>query len=120
MLIHINKSKLFTVDPAIRFGKEFNVNHDVWKELWRRYKLLSYTVPELVEYLQIKTGRQTNNKTIKRWIVRTEIYGATKTARDKGATTVVSSYFNELEQEVLKELTKGMRFSGTKKPNNIV
>lgn len=120
MLIHINKSKLFTLDPAIRFGREFNVKPEIWKELWRRYKLLSYTVPELVEYLHIKTGRQTNTKTIKRWIVRTEIYGATKLARDKGATTVVSSYFNDLETEVLRELTKGLRFSGTKKPNNIV
>ncbi len=39
MIIHLNKSKIFTVEPAKRFAKEFNVPDKVWLEIWLRYKL---------------------------------------------------------------------------------
>lgn len=120
MIIYINKSKLFTVDPAKRFGKEFNVDPLIWNEVWRRYKLLEYSVPELREYIYIKTGRKTNDKTINRWITRAEIYSKAKPALKMGVETVVSSFFNELEKQVIDELSKNIRFSGKKDSRNIL
>lgn len=113
MIIHLHKSKLFTVEPAVRFGREFNVNNKIWLEIWLRYKLMDYTIPELVEYAHIKIGRRPSNKSIKRWIIRTEIYSMARDVMKLGGTTVVSSYFGKFEEEVINELTRGLKFGGT-------
>ena len=116
MIIHLNKSKLFTVEPAIRFGREFGVDNKIWLEIWLRYKLMDYNVSELCEYTHIKIGRRPSRKSIRRWIIRTELYSMARDVLKLGGTTVTSSYFGQYENEVIKELTRGMRFSGTQKP----
>lgn len=116
MIIHLQKSKLFTVEPAKRFAREFNVDDKLWLEIWLRYKLMDYNITELREYTHIKIGRRPSYKSIKRWIIRTEIYSMARDVLKLGGSTVTSSYFGKYEQEVINELTRGMRFSGTKKP----
>lgn len=111
MLIHLKKSVLFTVDPDIRFSREYKLPIGTLKEIWRRYKLLDYTIEELCQYYEIKTGKQRSRKSMKRWMWRTEIYSMTLPILNKGAETVVSSFFKDKEWEVIRELTRNMRSS---------
>lgn len=119
MIIHLNNSRLFTVSPDIRFASENGVDVGVWAEIWRRYKLLEYTVPELMEYVHIRTGNRPSRKSVNRWIFRAEIYMMAKFALENGATTVVSSFFNEYEKEVIQEITKHMRSGGKKSSRSL-
>jgi hypothetical protein len=112
MIIYITKSKLFTVDPAIRFAKEYNCDVKLWNEMWRRHTLLQYTNKELCEYFYLKTQRQPKPKSIRRWIVRTEIYCLANHALRMGARVVQSEYFRDFEKDVIKELVQNMRFNG--------
>lgn len=119
MVIYLKKSKLFTEEPDIRFCKEYNLNKGFWTDLWRRYCLLQYTVPELCEFYQMKSGRKTSGQSMKRWILRTEIYCRAQLAIQKGAEVVVSDYFGEFEPFLIKEITRQMRHS-VKGENNIL
>lgn len=120
MLIHLHKSKLFTQEPAKRFAKEFNVSEKLWIECWLKYKLYDLKIPELCEYIQIKTGRKPSYNSINRWIVRTEIYSISREAYKMGAKTVVSSFFGVYEENVKQELLKNMKFSATRTSRSIV
>ena len=71
---------------------------------------------ELREYTHIKTGRRPSRNCINRWIIRTELYSMAQDVLKLGGFIVVSSYFGKYEKEVINELTRGMRFSGTQKP----
>jgi hypothetical protein len=106
MIIRIDNSKLFTVDPDTRFAREYNLPKGVWNELWKRYRLLDYSMVELCALYHIKTGRRTNAQSIKRWIFRTEVYARAREARKLGARAVDSSYFNNNEEGLLKEIFK--------------
>ncbi len=112
MIIHLTKSKLFTVDPAIRFAKEYRVEPKLWNELWKRYGLLEYDYDGLCGYFTHKTGRRANARSLKRWIIRTEIYCKAQHIMGMGVRVVDSSYFGKFEDDLLDELTKGMRFGG--------
>lgn len=118
MIIHL-KSKLFTVAPEKRFAKEFNVDERVWRDCWIKYKVMGLTTPELCEYIQIRTGRKPSTQTIRRWIVKTEIYSMSKGVREMGITTVMSSFFKEYENDVVEELLRNMKYSGTSKTSNM-
>lgn len=122
MIIHLNKSKLFKVEPGVRFGREYNVDHKLWNEIWKRYKFLDYpyTTQELCEYFLIRTKREIKPESIRRWILMTEIYSKAQPVMKHGAQTVVSSFFNEYESDVIFELTRNMRFSQAKDSRNIV
>lgn len=120
MLIKLKKSKLFTVEPAKRFAKEFKVDEKVWIDAWLKYKLLDYTIPELCEYIHFKTHRQPSYNSISRWIIRTEIYSIARDAVKMGATTADSSFFGIYEDNVLNELLKNMKYSDTKSSRSIV
>ena len=109
MIIRLDKSKLFTEDPALRFAKAYDLDGQIWRELWRRYKLLEYTVPELCEYTLIKTGKVIHKKAMYRWIARGEIYVRAIPAIKRGATTVSTSFFEPYEEEVIREITKNMK-----------
>jgi hypothetical protein len=101
---------MFTVDPAERFAQEYDVKDDVWHELWRRYKLLAYTVPELCEYMEIKQKKKIGRKFMHRWITRNEIYIRAIPIVKKGVQTVDTVYFRELEKDVIDEITRNMRY----------
>lgn len=120
MLIKIDQSSLFTKEPAKRFAKRFNVPESLWIELWLRYKIKDYTIAELQEYAHIKVGWRPRYIVIWRWIVRTEIYSLSREAVKKGATTVVSSFFGEFEQDVINEVTKHMKGGDKKSTRSMV
>jgi len=111
MIIHIKKSILFTVDPDIRFAREYNLPKGTLKDIWRRYKLLDYTIGELCEFHLIKTGHKRSKKSMRRWMWRTEIYSMTLPIVNKGVETVNSSYFRHQEWKVIKELSKNLKSS---------
>lgn len=120
MIIHLSKSVLFTVDPAVRFGREFRVHEGLWREMWRRHELLEYTIEDLCDYFHIKTGTYPRRRTIQRWVDRTRIYRIASTVRNLGAEVVKSEYFKDYEQHVIEELTRSMRSGGTKSSRIIV
>jgi hypothetical protein len=120
MIIDLSKSKLFTVHPDDRFAREYQVPKGVWTELWKRYKLMGYDVPELCEYFLIKTKIRASHRNINRWIVRTELYNIGSPVLKMGATKVNSEIFGFFEEIVLYEFTKHLRFSGTKNSKAII
>lgn len=108
------------IEPARRFAKEFDVSEDVWRQCWVKYKVLELTIPELCEYIHIKTGRKPSHISISRWVTRTEIYAISREAIKKGAETVVSSFFREYEEQVINELLKNIKTSVSKESRSIV
>jgi len=119
MIIKLTESKLFTKDPAIRFSNQYNVPLNLWKELWKRYKLLGYDVPELCEVFLIKTGNKINNEAMGDWLFKGEIYMMTNDKVKMGVQAVTSEFFGELEQRVLNEILHHVKYSNVKKPRNM-
>lgn len=111
MVIYLTKSKLFTEEPDIRFCKEYNLPKGFWTDMWRRYALLDYSLKDLCDMYELKSGRKTTGQAMKRWINRTEVYCRAQDAIRKGAEVAMSSYFGEFEEFLLKEIARQMRFS---------
>jgi len=120
MLIHLTKSKLFTEEPDRRFCKEYNLPRGFWTEVWRRYKLLDYTLKDICDYYEFKSGRKTSGQAMQRWIIRTEIYCRAQVAIKKGAIVATSDFFNEFEPFLIKEITKQIRFSVKKESKMLI
>ncbi len=120
MILHLTKSKLFTVDPAIRFSREYGVKPRLWNELWKRYGLYEHDIPALCGYFEYKTGRKPNPKSIARWIFLTEIYCRANHVLRMGVRVVDSKYFGTFENELVREISKNMRFSGKTDSRTIV
>lgn len=120
MIIYLPKSDLFTVEPAKRFAKEYTVPEEVWLNIWIKHKIYDFEFKELYEYAIFKCGKTISKKSLRRWILRTEVYSRARDVTKLGGTTVTSSYFGELEGFVLKELLKQMRFSGSKNSRSII
>lgn len=120
MIIHLLNSKIFTIDPAIRFGKEYNVDATLWNEVWRRHTLLEYTNGELCEYIHFKTNRNPRPESVRRWIIRTEIYCLANHATRMGVRVVQSEYFKQYEKHVIKELTRSMKFGASRDSRSII
>ncbi len=120
MIIKLTESTLFTVDPAIRFAREYDVSPMVWNELWKRYGLYEYDMAGLCGYFQYSTGKKPNAKSIKRWILRTELYCRANHVMRMGVRVVDSSYFGVFEEGLIKELTRNMRYSGKQDSRVIV
>lgn len=118
MIIRLN-SKLFTIDPDMRFANEQELPRGFWNDLWRRYKLLGYTPVEIKEYYNLKAKRQTDAITIHRWIFRTEIYFKAQPFVKKGVQVASTEIFGDLEQKLIDELTKQHR-SGVASKNRII
>jgi len=120
MIIHLNKSKMFTTEPAKRFAKEFNVDENLWLQCWLKYKILDLNIMDLCEYIHLKTGRRPSYDSIRRWVIRTEIYSIAREAFKVGATTVTSSFFGVYEEYVVDELLRNMKSSANKGSRSIV
>lgn len=120
MIIKLSESKLFTHDPSLRFAREYGVTPKLWNELWKRYILLEYDMDGLCGYFQYKTNRRPNARSLKRWIVRTQIYCRAQEIILMGVRVVDSSFFGKFEQDVIDELTKSMRFSNKSNSRTIV
>ncbi len=120
MIIHLKSSVLFKIEPAKRFAREYDVAEDIWIKIWLKHKVYDFTEDELHEYTEFKCGKQIPKRTIKRWIQRTEVYSRARDVMKLGGTTVVSSFFGELEEFVIKELLQNMRFNGKKSSRSII
>lgn len=99
---------LFTEDPYVAFGKRYGLPRSFWVEIFHnRYMWRSYSVSELKEIIMILSKKQGNpidiaEKTIRRWIYRTEIYNHAQKAIGRGAEIVDTEYFNEHEDYLIK------------------
>lgn len=120
MIIHLPKSDLFTVEPAKRFAREYNVSEEVWLHIWLKHKIYDFEFKELHEYAEFKCGKAVSRRAIKRWIKRTEVYSRAVDVIKVGGTTVTSSYFGDLEEFVLKELLQNMRFNGKQSSRSVI
>lgn len=120
MLINLEASKLFTVNPAHRFALIYKVSPRVWNEVWRRASLLGYDLDGLCGYLLYKTNLRFERDTMQRWLFRTEIYVRATSVMKMGVRCVQSQYFAELEDELVKELTRSMRSGAAKDSRTIV
>ena len=120
MIILLPKSELFTVEPAKRFAKEYSVPEQVWLNIWLKHKIYDFEFNELHEYALFKCGKPISRKSLRRWILRTEVFSRARDVLKVGGTTVTSSYFGELEGFVLKELLKQMRFGGHKNSRSLI
>lgn len=120
MIIYLLKSDLFTIEPAKRFAKEYQVSQDIWIQIWMKHKIYDFEFKELYEYAHFKLGRPIGKKALRRWILRTEIYSKAHDVVKVGGTTVVSSYFGSLEPVVLKELLRQMRYGVSKSSKSLV
>lgn len=120
MIIRLTQSKLFTEDPASRFASQYGVSEDIWRELWRRCKLLGYSVPELCEVFYIKVGRPINRRKMEEWIFKGEVFMKVHDAMQKGVESVSSEFFGELEPRVLNELLRNIKYQHYKSSNSVV
>lgn len=120
MIITISKSKLFKIDPAIRFASEYGIPKDVWYEVWRRYKILEYSNGDLRDYLFIKYARNLSFNAMDRWLRRGEIYAITKPLVTMGVQHVNSSIFGEHEDYVMNELVRPLKSGAIQKPESIL
>ena len=120
MVIDITQSKLFKLDPSIRFSKEYGLPKDVWHEVWRRYKLLDYSNGDLRDYLFLKYARNISYPAMGRWIMRGEIYIITKPLIVKGVVHVNSKIFGDFEEYVMNELVKPLKNGASNKAESII
>ncbi len=116
MIIKLTSSKLFTQDPARRFAREYRITEDIWRDLWRRYNLLDYSIPELCEVFYIKVGRPIKRQKMNNWIFKGKIYTLTRDKLKVGIQAVNSTFFGELEERVIKEALRHLRVGDIKKP----
>ncbi len=103
---------IFTDDPAIRFGRTFGTSPDVWRETWRRLRMLDYSNEEAYEYLMFALRRRMRREQFNRWLARTEVYNLAQVALRKGAREVHPYYFGRHTDFVLRELAKNSKKHG--------
>ena len=120
MLIKIHSSRLFDTEPARRFAVKYNVSPDLWCEIWKRYKLLQYTVPDLADYFHLKVQKQIKRRNISRWIFLTEIYFLVQPARDMGVRVINTEMFGDWEERVIQEITRHLKDGSTHSSNIMV
>lgn len=100
--------KLFAEDPYSAFAAQHNVKPKLWEEMYhKRYLWYQYEIPVLSEYFNLVTGKRLHERTIRRWIKRTELYNRAQFAKQKGVEEVSPEYFERVvtEQE-LKDMLK--------------
>lgn len=114
MLIRIKQSQLFNTPPSKRFASQYNVPEALWHEIWRRYKLLDYSIADLADLFHLKANRPIKRRYMKRWIFLQDIYTIVKPARDMGAEVVNTELFGPLEHRVIEEVTRHMKTGDTR------
>lgn len=120
MIIDLTKSKIFTIEPDVRFSREYALPQGSWTAIWRRYKALDYSNEDMRDYLFIKHARNLNFISMDRWIVRSKIYEISGPLIKKGVKHVNSEIFGELEEIVMNELVKSLKNGATQKPKSII
>ena len=105
MIISLDR-RLFKEDPVYRFSRSFKCTPDTWRNVWRKHKILDYSEDEAYEYLVFILRVNIRKERFKRWVKRTEAYNKAQVAIKKGATQVKKEYFGNLQEFVLREITK--------------
>lgn len=100
--------RLFTEDPYKAFAERHNVPPKLWYEMYNnRFVWHNYEIPILCEYFKLKTKMDINDRTIRRWIKRTQLYNHAQRAIKKGVQEVTPSYFERYAtRKELEELIK--------------
>lgn len=120
MIIHLKKSALFTIHPGKRFAKEYNTPEGLWEEMYRRHKILEYTIEDLCDFYNVKTNKTLTTQAINRWIWRSKVFEKADSVMQRGVETVVSDFFGDFEYEVIKELLKNIKTSATQKSRTVI
>ncbi len=120
MIISLIDSQIFTCDPDLRFSKEYALPKGAWIEVWRRYKLLDYSLGDLRDFIFIKYGRNPNPSSIFRWVARTKIYEISNPLIKKGVRNVNTEIFGELEIYVINELVKPLKNGAKQRPKSVL
>ena len=95
---------MFQVSPAIRFSKQLEVEEKVWKDLWYRYKFLTYSPSECREWFLLTTHKEIGVWQLLRWFKRQEIYLKAQEVKDFDEIHI--NHFGELRDDVYFLLTK--------------
>lgn len=119
MIIKLYESKLFTLDPAIRFAREYGVDKQVWNELWKRH-LAEYDTEALAGYFIYKTEKRITTDALRRWFRMADVYCRANHIMLMGIRVVQSEYFGEYEELVLKEVLRGIKYSKVKEPRIVL
>lgn len=94
-------NKVFKEDPYLAFAKRHEASPKLWYEIYnQRYLWHNYEIPILCEYFKLKTKLEINERTIRRWIKRTEVYNHAQRAIKKGVKEVAPHYFDKYVTEV--------------------
>ena len=120
MILYITKSKLFTEDPALRFSRNYAVDEAVWRDMWHRYTAKDYTNDDLAEFFHIRTGKTITPDAVRRWILRAKVHAKAGPAIKKGAQAVRSDFFGDLEEYVVYEVTRHLRYGEAAESRNII
>ncbi len=112
-MLKLNDSRLFTMDTAIRFAEQYKVPKTIWNEVWKRH-LSGYDLEALAGYVLYKTDIRIKPRSIRLWIVKTEIYCRANHVMRMGVRVVSSEYFGVYEDFVIEEVVRNMKYSGTK------
>lgn len=87
---------IFTEDPYKAFAKRHDTTPALWHEMFdNRYMWHNYEIPILCEYFKLKTKMDINDRTLRRWIKRTQLYKHAQHAIKKGAREVTDTYFEQ-------------------------
>lgn len=112
MLLKLHDSKLFTVDPAVRFAEQYHVSPKVWNQVWSRY-LEGYDDKSLAGYILYETERRISLKSLRQWLTKTEIYCRANHIMLMGVRVVQSEYFGVYEAFIIEEVLRNMKYRGT-------
>ena len=99
---------LFNNDPYEAFAERYNQSPKFWVEIFHnRYMWRGYNMTELREIIHIlsklnKKEMNISEKTIRRWIYRTEIYNLAQKIIQKGVRETDTEYFGEHEDYLIK------------------
>lgn len=119
MILKLADSKIFTVDTAIRFSREYGVKKTLWNEIWKRH-LSGYDAESLAGYFMYKSRKNISVASIKKWINKTEVYCRANHIMRMGVRMVQSEYFGAYEDFVLDEVLRNMKFRGTKESRAVL
>jgi len=108
MIILLANSDLFTRDPDRRFSEAQGVRPGVWRDLYRRRKLMGYSVQDIRDFYLVKCGKTISRQAVHDWLWRTDVYAKARPLIAKGARSVASSYFGEHEPTLVKQLTRNL------------
>lgn len=99
---------IFQESPYKAFANQHDVKERLWQDMYhKRYMWYGYEIPILAEYFNLVTKKNLHERTIRRWIKRTEVYTKAQHIIKKGVKEVSSEYFEPtVTEQELKDMLK--------------